>query len=170
MAPIGDRPARKSPSPFRQVSLFGVYRTDGTLLQSLGTVEEKPGTFNAWLASRLALGSSGHSLYALNLAEGVVHRYLRASDSLAAAGGFTLPRYFNTPEPIEEIWSPSWIQVGGEVRNTIEVSQVLAAAIDTDGRVYAIRPHFVEWLRISNRMFRTQGTWKIGIWRSKSTR
>ena len=74
---------------------------------------------------------------------------------------YSLPIYIESPQPREELWTPAWIQIGGDVAHLIEVSQVVAADFRSDGGVVAIRPYMAEWRRVRNPFGSTQGMWEI---------
>jgi len=164
MAPIGAVPPRREPVPWVGAPLVDVFDRNGRKMSGLGVLEDQNGLFMTWRLARVGLGHvGGDTLVAVNLARAVLmgYRYEEGREVEEPLWEVQLPRYFEAPEPREEVWIPEWIQVGGEMQLFLDVPHVAAVAFGEGGRVYAIRNHLATWRRSSNAFTSTQGRWAI---------
>jgi hypothetical protein len=157
--------AAPQPRPTSAVAAPLVERMNrrGSSESVVGPIPERPGRYLPWLAARSIIGTLGDTLLLVSVADARVTAFA-LNDShlpLRMLWSKQLPHYIRSPEPYEEIWSPDWIQIGGEIPSLIHVPQVGAAAVGPDGRLYAIRTYLAEWRRVTNRYVPTQGAWFV---------
>jgi hypothetical protein len=101
----------------------------------------------------------------------LVIRHFDASISTASIGDVMsddarlawrpLPRRLPYQEYREEIWSPSWIQQGGELAQVFAVPEIEAARVGSDGTLYLLRNTEARWVTARNRFLKTQGMWDV---------
>lgn len=163
VAYLGDGPPVPQPEPWpTHASLVRVIGPRGASVATLGALERQPGRYLSWLLARSVLGSHGKRISALFLSQGRVTTFVLSDEGLETdRSEYSLPIYIASPPPREELWTPEWIQIGGDVAHLIEVSQVIAADFKSDGGAVAIRPYMAEWRRVRNPFGPTQGIWEI---------
>ena len=163
IAYLADGPPVPQPEPWpTRASLVRLVGPRGASVATLGTLERQPGRYLSWLLARSVLGSHGRRISALFLSQGRVTTFALSEEGLETdRSEYSLPIYIASPHPREELWTPEWIQIGGDVAHLIEVSQVIAADFKSDGGAVAIRPYMAEWRRVRNPFGPTQGVWEI---------
>jgi hypothetical protein len=138
---------------WRPTPLLYVLNDQSDVTDSLGSVTYEPGSFKSWALSRVLVGSLADSLLAVRLSDATMLVYgpVRAGAAPSLIRTTRLPQYFRSPTLQEEVWSPSWIQMGGDLHNLLHVAHIATGAFDSRGRVYAVRNYMAEWRRIANR-------------------
>lgn len=148
------------PDPWIDGHLIATGALGDSTWVGVGSIPRNDAVYLSWLTSRTAIGSSGDTVLALSLSEGVLRGFVSESSGLVETFQVTLPRYLDVPTPREEVWVAEWITIGGAMPYLIEVSQVIRADI-AQGRVLAVRPYMAEWRRHKNRYVPTQGGWVV---------
>ena len=162
VAYLGDGPPVPQPEPWVRAPLVRLVDEQGHSLGTLGTLDRQPGRYLSWLLARSVLGSYEGYVSALFLSTGNVTTFAISNEGYETdRSEYSLPIYIASPHPLEELWTPEWIQIGGDVAHLIEVSQVIAADFKSDGGVIAVRPYMAEWRRVRNRFGPTQGMWEV---------
>ena len=162
VAALGEGPPVSQPDPWVPASLIRVFSKEGDVVDIVGRVEQYPGRYLSWLLARSVIGSVGDRIFAIFLSTGDVEVFAtNEGDYVATREGFELPAYIGAPNPREEVWVPHWIQIGGDVVHLIEMSQVIAGDVMSDGRIVAVRPYMAKWRRARSRFVPTQGTWEV---------
>jgi hypothetical protein len=163
MAPIGDSPPLREPQPWVTTPLLEVVDQQLGLVGVIDTVARQHGTYLSWRLSRVGLGRTADTIVALDLSSATLTVYEPALPEAAVQTlwAIQLPQYFVAPVPRAEIWTPDWIQVGGEVQVFLDVPHVAAVAFGNDGRVYAVRNYHAEWRRSRNDYTSSQGSWWV---------
>lgn len=149
------------PDPWIDGHLIAVSATGDSAWLDVGSIPRSEATYLSWLAARTAIGSSGDTLLALGLSDGILRGFVNRDLGFVEAFEVALPRYFEAPVPREEVWVAEWISVGGAMPYLIEISQVAQADIAQGGRVVAVRPYMAEWRHYKNRYVPTQGGWEL---------
>jgi hypothetical protein len=114
--------------------------SSGVIRQSFGRVRSLGGRYLTWLNTASALGAVGDTLVVVDLNNAVLLRYARVGvdTHFVLLDTILLPRYFSPRAPTES--SRHAPELSGQEVFVFSVErQLAAAAVDGEGRVYAIR-------------------------------
>lgn len=157
VAPVAGSVEREQPDPWRASPLLTVVRPDGLSLMHIDSVRHHPGRFLSWRRSRVAVGASADAILVVDLSTGRMRAYSIETGALLEEGAMV--RYFESPEPREEVWTPEWIQLGADLRTFYDVPHVSTVGFRADGLIYAVRVYEAEWRAGPNAYTPTQGAW-----------
>lgn len=164
MAPTGDAALpRRQPVRWVSTPLVQIVDSNGRELDTVGHVGDHGGYYLSWLSSRLAVGSVGDTLLVLTLSDAMLSAYApSAAMGESVLWKRQLPLYFRTRPPREEVRTIPWIQYGGDITKFVDVPHVASATFGPEGKLYAIRNYFAEWMPTRSAVLPTQGRWVVG--------
>lgn len=131
--------------------------SEGSVVERTGTVRGSRGRFLDWYYAKGVVGAFGDSLAILRSHTGELDIYHRGADMPART--IELPRYIVGPSPVERVWDAGWIDEGGTVAFIEALPQVIAGAIHSGGKSYAVRPYAASMATSRNRMLGRVEIW-----------
>jgi len=135
----------------------------GRVVASAAPLAHRDGLYLPWLMNRAVLGLRGDTIAALILSSGRLLKYVPKVDDAIFRfhSAIDLPRYFEAPEPKEEVLMWPWINQGPHPFVHNEVSHVETATFAGD-RLYTLRNYDAEWVQVDKDTFYdTKGLWRV---------